>query len=147
MSSTPEGVPWLQRLGEQMQALSEVTETLTLRLLEVEERLAASESEVRSAGASGDLQQLMARTERRLSRLEQLLSSVASPSDSSIPTPRLQVLHAQPPVAVSEGITAEPPLGVDSVDDAGAVMEMESAIADEPFPDDGEQPFMDELIA
>jgi hypothetical protein len=133
-----------------MQALSEVTETLTLRLLELEERLAATERGLRSGGAPDALQQLMAHTEQRLSRIEQLLASEAPPeseSESASLTPRLQVLHAQPPVSVSAGITVRSPAGEDPVNPAEENEETDFVLAEEPFPDDGEQPFMDELIA
>ena len=57
-----------QRLAGQLRALSEVTETLTVRLLELEERLLAQESKLEPLMAE-DTEFRMADTEDRLSRL------------------------------------------------------------------------------
>ena len=65
-----------QRLAAQLRALSEVTETLTVRLLELEERLLAQESKLEPLIAEGT-EFRMADTEDRLSRLEGLLSGGA----------------------------------------------------------------------
>ena len=65
-----------QRLAGQLRALSEVTETLTVRLLELEERLLAQESKLEPLMAE-DTEFRMADTEDRLSRLEGLLSGGA----------------------------------------------------------------------
>jgi hypothetical protein len=50
-------------------------------------------------------------------------------------------------VSVSAGITVRSPAGEDPVNPAEEDEETDFVLAEEPFPDDGEQPFMDELIA
>lgn len=76
-----------QRLADQLQTLSEVAETLTFRLLELEERLAAHELKLQpllagagsSAELDGDTELRLGDTEDRLARLEGLLSGLESP--------------------------------------------------------------------
>ena len=119
-----------QRLSEQLEALSQVGETLTLRLLEVEERLDGLEEQLielidsRDQGQSqvhNDSGAVLAATEERLARLEDLLSGRG----------RVEPLPLRRPVAVNnEGSPAEEP-------------ELEL----HPFPEEEEQPFMDELSA
>jgi len=118
-----------QRLSEQLQALSQVGETLTLRLLELEERLDGLEEQVleldsRNQAPTADQAEtgaLLAATEERIGRLEELLTGRG----------RVQPLALRRPMPVhQEGSPAgEPERGLD------------------PFPDDEEQPFMDELSA
>jgi chromosome segregation ATPase len=118
-----------QRLSEQLQALSQVGEILTLRLLELEERLEGLEDHVleldsRDEAPSADQAEtgaLLAATEERLARLEELLSgrSRVEPLPLRRPLPEQQ-----------KGSPAEEP-------DGGL----------NPFPEDEEQPFMDELSA
>ncbi|MFM8259728.1 MAG: hypothetical protein ACKOE9_08910 [Vulcanococcus sp.] len=118
-----------QRLSEQLQALSQVGETLTLRLLELEERLDGLEEQVleldsRDQAPTADQAEtgaLLAATEERIGRLEELLTGRG----------RVQPLALRRPMPVyQEGSPAgEPERGLD------------------PFPDDEEQPFMDELSA
>ena len=130
-----------QRLSEQLQALSQVGETLTLRLLEMEERLGCLEEHVQDlqrhdaqrVEASGSTTDLLMDTEARIARLEDLLSaeSISSSSHSSgqavplrRPThPSIEALH-------DEGS----PLG-EPHDELN------------PFPEEEEQSFMDELSA
>ena len=88
-------VPPLPRLAEQLRVLSELTETLTYRLLEVEERLASQELRVRPlldaaggdpAGAAVLQEEMELRledTEERLSRLEGVLSGIETPASAS----------------------------------------------------------------
>ena len=143
MSSPSSPPPWPQRLSVQLQTLSHISEALTLRLLELEERLAGCESLVHrlddgvAAGGEGPsiALELLEQTDRRIARLESLLardSALLHPPPAA--QPRLQVLHAQPvPAAESperSGLAHDGlPLGAD------------------PFPEEGEQPFMDELTA
>jgi len=123
-----------QRLSEQLQALSQVGETLTLRLLELEERLGGLEEQLleldsRSQGQgelSGDTGELLAATEERIARLEDLLTGQAGTTRSS--SGRVQPLPLGRPTPHAAG-AAEAPLELD------------------PFPQDEEQPFMDELSA
>ena len=118
-----------QRLSEQLQALSQVGELLTLRLLELEERLDGLEEllleqdsrDQASAGGASETAELLAATEDRLARLEDLLSGRS----------RVETLPLRRPVAVHhEGSPAGEP-------------EQEL----NPFPEEEEQPFMDELSA
>lgn len=108
-----------ERLAEQLNVLSQVVETLTYRLLELEERLAAQELRLQALqeqpGQAGALDPAaewrLDDTEQRLQQLESLLSGLDGTAASR---------HLQP-VAPSAPI-------------------------DGPFLDEPEQPFMDELM-
>ena len=68
------------RLADQLQVLSQVAETLTFRLLDLEERLAGQELQLQGGAAGADLiadgtELRLAETEERLTRLESLLES------------------------------------------------------------------------
>lgn len=113
----------LASLSQSLEALSAIGESLTFRLLELEERLGALEnktSELAEIQPTEDLNQDTAATlectERRIARLEELLTN---PN-------RIQATHA---VALE------------------AVESEEEFIEDNPFPDEVEQPFMDEFAA
>ena len=113
----------LASLSQSLEALSAIGESLTFRLLELEERLGALEnktSELAEIQPTGGLNQDTAATlectERRIARLEELLTN---PN-------RIQPTHA---VALE------------------AVESEEEFIEDNPFPDEVEQPFMDEFAA
>jgi TolA-binding protein len=118
------------RLSEQMQALSLVSETLTLRLLELEERLSAMEAQLeglqlQSSPSSTDSAELLTATEERIARLEDLLNEQSAPKRATV-HPLQRPEHEA------------------SADHAGmhaAELELN------PFPEDEEQPFMDELSA
>ena len=118
------------RLSEQMQALSLVSETLTLRLLELEERLAALEGQLeglqqQSTPSSGDSAELLTATEERIARLEDLLNEQSAPKRATVHPLQRPVQQA---TDASDGFS-EPELELN------------------PFPEDEEQPFMDELSA
>ena len=75
---SPDG---LKRLALQLQTLSQLTESLTYRLLELDERLSASERAIKGleVGAPGmqlneDTELRLGDTEERLNRLEAILS-------------------------------------------------------------------------
>ncbi|MEY4359293.1 MAG: hypothetical protein RLZZ631_779 [Cyanobacteriota bacterium] len=118
-----------QRLSEQLQALSLVGETLTLRLLELEERLGALEAQLGalqehgSADAGEAAIEMLTVTEDRIARLEELLGEETTlrgrPQASVHPLPQRQ----------SSEDVSEPELELN------------------PFPEEEEQPFMDELSA
>jgi hypothetical protein len=145
MTLPPSNPPWPQRLSEQLQSLSQLSETLTLRLLELEERLAGCETLVHrldgvtasAVDGSAVVVDLLEQTELRIGRLESLLardSALFQPSGAA--QPRLQVLHAQPvpsdaPMPGSGSHVAHPQL----------------AFGEDPFPEEAEQAFMDELSA
>jgi hypothetical protein len=115
------------RLGEQLQALSQVSEALMFRLLDLEERLGAVEQQLGSlharddqAAPALDTGEILAVTEERLARLEDLLSGRRQPLGSA----------AGPHGAIKA---------------VGSPALREAAF--DPFPEEEEQAFMDELIA
>jgi len=114
--------PSLMRLASQIQSLSELSESLAYRLLELEERLAIQELKLQPLLQTGntalsaesvDTELRMEDTEERLARLEALLSGLAGHSAASV---------GQGP----------------------AVLPLQPN-GDEIFFEEGEQPFMDEL--
>ncbi len=138
------GSPLHQRLSEQLESLSQVGELLTLRLLELEERLESFEVQLVQLRPWQELESpetnaLLAATTERISRLEDLLTNFATEREQ-VEAPLHVVPHA-------EGLAPKHP-------PAEPVMEAEVNGLDEqelelhPFPDeDEEQPFMDELSA
>ncbi|MEI6360265.1 MAG: hypothetical protein WCO50_08045 [Synechococcus sp. ELA619] len=128
------------RLGEQLQALSQVSEALMFRLLDLEERMGAVEQQLDSlharedqvvAGIGVDTVEILALTEERLTRLEDLLSSRRQPLAGL----------ANPAYALDGGS-----LGAKATIQAVASpAEREDAF--DPFPEEEEQAFMDEQIA
>ena len=129
-----------QRLSEQLQALSQVGERLTLRLLELEERLEGLEQQLNglqpSGASAGSLTgALLEATAERISRLEELLNGSGEPgAGASSPS--------------NESVEADTAPRLQAVRTAGnhdAYHEQELEL--NPFPDDEEQPFMDELSA
>ncbi|MGA1430014.1 hypothetical protein CB0101_10350 [Synechococcus sp. CB0101] len=131
-SASPSAGALQLRLSEQMQALSLVSETLTLRLLELEERLSALEGQLeglqhlQSNTLSNDSADMLTATEERIARLEDLLTEQSAPQRATVhplqrPTPEANAHDAD---------FNEPELELN------------------PFPEeDEEQPFMDELSA
>jgi hypothetical protein len=116
-------------LADQLRTLSEVAETLTFRLLELEERLAAQELKVQplletqSAGQgliAEDTELRLGDTEDRLARLEGLLSGLESPGAAR---------HLQP------------------VEMAPQESFLDDGLPEDSFLDEEEQPFLDELSA
>ena len=108
------------RLVEQLNALSQLTESLAFRLVELEERLAATEMKLKpllEAGAAAtpgdDTELRLEDTEERIARLESLLNGVGS-------------------ISLGRPWSAPEPVVYDDPD---------------PFIEEGEQPFMDELAA
>jgi len=120
-----------ERLAEQLHTLTRVVETITYRLLELEESLADQEARLQElhqqAGGehafSDGTEQRVDDTEERLARLELLLNG--TPPDPSAAANR----HLQP---VAGG------------DRAQRESEHQDCI-DGPFLEEAEQPFMDEL--
>ena len=123
-----------QRLAAQLRALSEVTETLTVRLLELEERLLAQESKLEPLMAEGT-EFRMADTEDRLSRLEGLLSGGAHMGKD-----RFRAVRELRPGLAAEEIQQESFLEVGSQE----VGFQEDGFLQDDFQ---EQPFLDELSA
>jgi hypothetical protein len=116
-------------LADQLRTLSEVAETLTFRLLELEERLAAQELKVQplletqSVGQgliAEDTELRLGDTEDRLARLEGLLSGLESPGAAR----HLQPVEAHPQESF-----------------------LDDSVAEDSFLEEEEQPFLDELSA
>ena len=120
------------RLSEQLQSLSLVSETLTLRLLELEERLTGLENQLQtlshspSESNSIESTEILAATEERIARLEELLDEQNPVAHSATVHP-LHPGMAEASVETNQLIDSEPELT--------------------PFPEGEEQPFMDELSA
>jgi hypothetical protein len=139
-STLPSPAQLQHRIGEQLQALSQVSEALMFRLLDLEERLGAAEQQLDSlharedqvvAGIGVDTVEILALTEERLTRLEDLLSS------RRLPLAGL----ANSAYALDGGS-----LGAKATIQAVASpAEREDAF--DPFPEEEEQAFMDEQIA
>lgn len=134
MTSAPDSEAWPLRFGVQLKALGELSETLTLRLLELEERLGRLEEHQAHLLAERDqegvdsaaVMDLLEQTDDRLSRLEALLEqSRQGPAASAQPGDPVRPLRVLGDAAPSPG-----EFGSEAV-----------------FPEEGEQPFMDELIA
>ncbi|MEY4840054.1 MAG: hypothetical protein RLZZ374_962 [Cyanobacteriota bacterium] len=129
------------RIGEQLQALSQVSEALMFRLLDLEERLGAVEQQLGSlsarddqaaSGLGVDTGEILALTEERLARLEDLLSGGRQPLGGGGSSPYGQ------------------DAGLAGAQGAIKAMASRSAVRDaafDPFPEEEEQAFMDELIA
>ncbi len=135
MISVSEADLWSQRLTLQLRALSELSETLTVRLLDMEERVVRCEDQLRSvegrsrdaADGSAAVVDLLEQTEARIAHLEGLLE----------PGPRM----------VPEDRGRAPFHGAEPSESGFWVAGSGEPMSQEPFPDEGEQPFMDELIA
>lgn len=120
MTVSPAAIDTLQRLVEQVQALSSVVETLTLRLLDLEERLQLQErlvSEATPVGLAPEAEQRLADTEERLQGLEQMLAPESQPhpvpaAESAASDPEL--LEAPDAERLSSATTAEETEDADS---------------------------------
>ncbi len=125
------------RLVEQLNALSRLTESLAFRVVELEERLAATEMKVKpllEAGAATtpdhDTELRLEDTEERIARLESVLHGVGSIS-----------LGRQGSEPVAEGLMAQASILEEAQSEPVAYDDPD------PFIEEGEQPFMDELAA
>lgn len=126
------------RLVAQLEHLSEVTESLTYRLLELEERLAEGERELaqlrdQAQGAAElppAVESWLEETDERLARVEELLRRGDGRAAGT------GVVAARSLKAVSPGLSrpVASPLS-------------EEEIEADPFPEEGEQAFLDEQIA
>jgi hypothetical protein len=132
----------LARLADQLHGLSRLAETLTIRLLELEERLQAQQERmdpILEAAQSSDPAQAevldlrLEETEQRLAQLESLLQGGAT-------------LRAVPSFG-SRARHEHPPFGADGAAVAGFGAEESGEMELDPFPEEGEQPFMDERVA
>ncbi len=142
MTSQPQPPTCSNRLADQLQALSEVAESLAYRLLDLEERLAAQEQRLHEQEAAAvdplvaeEMELRLLDTEERLARIEGLLASGERVSEGRQRLPlRLASPHAQALVEARQMSAPRP-------------MEEDLPLEEEPFLDEGEQPFMDELTA
>ncbi len=142
MTSLPQPPAWSHRLADQLQVLSEVAESLTYRLLEFEERLAVQEQQLLEQAETADPQQAeemelrLLETEERLARIEDLLGG----AENAV-TRQVQPLRLASSTVPSLG-------GAPSARQRSGPPPAEEEISQEdPFLDEGEQPFMDELTA
>ena len=140
------------RLADQLHAIAALTETLTYRLLDLEERLGVQEQRLETllqhgggwgTAAAEGLEQRCGETEDRLGRVEALLAGLERPGAGR----HLQALQRpRPSTESSTGTSSE-----DNVEQAQQAL-LDEALLDEelevdPFFDEGEQPFMDERTA
>lgn len=132
----------LGRLADQLHGLSRLAETLTIRLLELEERLQAQQERMdpiieaaqRSDPAQAEVLDLrLEETEQRLAQLESLLQGGAT-------------LRAVPSFS-SRARHDHQPFGADGAAVAGLGAEESGEMELDLFPEEGEQPFMDERVA
>lgn len=146
-AASPPGAEMVDRLATQLNVLSELLETITYRLLELEERVAAQDLRIQAihdqlqdpaaaaVGLSDDAELRLDDTEERLNQLEALLNGMASPDGAAA------ARHLQPvPLQQPGGLGSDPAA-------AGNAGPEDSTGPEDSFPEEGEQPFMDELEA
>lgn len=165
MTFASEVVPWPHRLGSQLQILSELSETLTLRLLDLEERLSLCEGQIgrldgQHVDGSAVMVDLLEQTEDRLSRLEALLDAAVATTATTQGVPCLEV------VPMGSELLIEEPFALEAAVEAPTIGRMDpfavglseellssrehvelgsNSFAPEPFHEEEEQAFMDEL--
>ena len=139
-STLPSPAQLQHRIGEQLQALSQVSEALMFRLLDLEERLGDVEQQLGSlsarddqaaSGLGVDTGEILALTEERLARLEDLLSGRRQPL-GGLGNSAFGLEGGSVAAKATIKAVASPAEREDSFD---------------PFPEEEEQAFMDELIA
>lgn len=90
---------WAPRLSGQLHSLSQLVESLTFRVLELEERLAVQERDLASLRQESDqqrtsidqaMEERLGETEERLGRIDALL---AKEGQRTLPSPSLRALH------------------------------------------------------
>jgi hypothetical protein len=128
MSLDSSELEWALRLSEQLKTLSEVAESLTYRVLELEERFAVQDQRLTSRQRAAEqshshlaeaMEERMLETENRLGRLDDLLRKVeprTAPPSSLRALSRLSPLpfHDSPHGATV--LDADLPFAEDSVD-------------------------------
>jgi len=124
------------RLVEQFRCLAEVAEQLTYRLVDLEERLAdqqrqmkAIREEALAADHGHQWQERLDQTDLRLAQIETLLAGTGSPRS-------LRGLSARSGLLTS--------LGPAGLADPGADQDDDTSVVDNIFPEEMEQPFMDD---
>ena len=142
MTSLSQSSAWSSRLADQLQVLSEVAESLTYRLLELDERLAGQERLQEQAATvapevAEEMELRLLDTEERLARMEALLADGGGTAMSRHLQPvTLSSPHSK---ALGSAVLARHSMG-HGPDEVEIPQE-------DPFLDEGEQPFMDELTA
>ncbi len=143
MTSESQPLAWSSRLADQLQVLSEVAESLTYRMLMLEERLAGQEQRLLEPADGVDpllaeeMELRLLDTEERLARIEGLLGDGEAAAAGR---------HLQP--VRPAGRPAKDLTRPGSARQASGAGPVEAEILqDDPFLDEGEQPFMDELTA
>jgi len=131
----------ITRLVEQFRCLAEVTEQLTYRLVDLEERLAeqqqlimALREEGMAANQGQKWQERLDQTDFRLAQVETLLGRMGTPRS-------LRGLSSQPglvPSPVHAGFAAAGLAGLGTGEDEAV------SVAGPIFPEESEQPFMDD---
>jgi hypothetical protein len=127
-----------QRLADQLQVLSQVVETITYRLLDLEEQALglqrrlqglseAAEDGPPQPAVSAEARQRLDDTEERLLRIESMLSRAAGTAVGG----HLSVVETSGPAASVKAIGDPAPSGALDIDG--------------PFPEEPEQPFLDDL--
>ncbi|MBM5816829.1 MAG: hypothetical protein FJ083_09685 [Cyanobacteria bacterium K_Offshore_surface_m2_239] len=115
MSLDASEMEWAVRLSAQLKSLSEVTESLTYRILELEERFAGQDHQWRSRRRARDerqsdlldtMQGRLRETEDRLGRLEALLRMDDPPSAAPhrLGNPPLRALSTPPALALPDSL-------------------------------------------
>jgi hypothetical protein len=128
MSLDSSELEWALRLSEQLKTLSEVAESLTYRMLELEERFAVQDHRLNSrqlaaeqshSHLAGAMEERMLETEKRLARLDDLLRNVEPRTAPPSPLRALSRLSPMPIHDAPHGETAleaDLPFEDDSVD-------------------------------
>lgn len=126
----------LSRLVLQYRALAEVTEQLTYRLIDLEERLADQQRQMaaligqaQAAELGQESLQRLEQTDSRLAQIEALLAGAGSPLSMRSRAPRRG--NGMP--LVSGALVDQEPIEAEAV-----------SIAEDIFPEEPEQPFMDD---
>lgn len=126
MALSAAAIETLQRLVDQVQALSSVAETLTLRLLDLEERLQVQERAAvasRGTGLGSLAERRLADTEERLQGLEQMLATApfSVAAEEALPSfaagSAVDVPDPEDPEAALDGMAAGQPSEPDPVSD------------------------------
>jgi hypothetical protein len=134
MASAHQSSSSLHRLADQLTLLSEVTEALTYRLLQFEEKLAGCEEPLsqllsgQDPAAEEEMETRLLLTEEKLSRIEAMLNGLERTGIAR---------HRSPvtPPSLQQELIPSSHMNIHALSEAY------------PFSEEGEQPFMDELIA
>jgi TolA-binding protein len=136
---------WSQRLADQLQTLSQVAEALTYRLVDMEERLEEQQRllqpllEIQDPAQDQEMDERLEETEERLGRIERLLRGLDSGLGSQRPLASQSGAAAPVRPFAARGL---PLIHHDPSLDGSGLMDGADL-----FIEEGEQPFMDDLVA